>query len=441
MRLSLIFVACLVLVAFLITSPQLFANDMDFKAETKVNYRHSELNQFTVNFPFSANQLPPGQPKAFVETVDPGSHAEISNIALFWDWTLTDKWVIKSKVDLFDLYERNPTSGDYKASLDQFIIRYGTRHTQGELPRSTSYYVQTGKFSKFERQEDRHLESYGLSGTAFSRVEDSGIEAGLDFTSGLYAKLTYTSGNPLFMRDTNALAGDNGINRTPPVNNNPDIKTGIPILYDAEVETFDLSKNPETGLGLGYRWLNETGSNRLNFLLYGYERDLADTVELHGTFYGGDLDLLDLSEVVPNTRLPITGTKKKEAGANIWWYVGNLSLFAQGVNQDIAGLKRDGWELELTYALQPSSNFSRVTKITQFSPVVRASGLTNHFIGPTVFPSPSFWWDWKKYDLGFNTDFGKNLRLTFEYAFNKFERKNIIEENNEFLMTLRWRYD
>jgi hypothetical protein len=435
MRLSLIFVACFAL------APTLNAADMDFKLETKVNYRHSELNQFPVNFPFAANQLPPGQPKAFVETVNPGSHAEVSNIALLWDWTLTDAWAIKSKIDFVDLYEKNPTSSDYDVSLDQFIVRYGTRHTQGELPRHTSYYAQVGKFSKFERQEDRHLESYGLSGTAFSRVEDSGIETGLDFTSGIYTKLTYTTGNPLFMRDVNALAGDNGLDKTPPINNDPELKTGIPILYDAEVETFDLSKNPETGIGLGYRWLNETGSNRVNILLYGYQRDLADTVELHGTFYGGDLDLLDLSEVIPNTRLPVTNTKKKEAGVNIWWYVGNFSLFAQGVNQDIAGLKRDGWELELSYALKPSANFTKFTYITQFSPVVRASELKNDFVGPAIFPSPSFWWNWKKYDIGFNTDFGKDFRLTFEYAFNKFERKKVIEENNEFLMTLRWRYD
>ena len=31
---------------------------------------------------------------------------------------------------------------------------------------------------KFERQNDRHLESYGLVSTAFNRFEDFGVEAG-----------------------------------------------------------------------------------------------------------------------------------------------------------------------------------------------------------------------------------------------------------------------
>jgi hypothetical protein len=418
-----------------------FAQEIDFRAETKLNYRYSEANRFGVAFPFPAIALPVGETQAFLETVDAGHHAEISNIALFLDWQLSDNWALKTKVDLFDLYEKNPTSGDYDASLDQLILRYGTRHTQGELPRSTDAYIQLGKFSKFERQEDRHLESYGLSGTAFNRVEDSGIEAGIDFASGLYAKLTYTTGNPLFFRDVNALAGDNGIDKTPPPNADPEIKTGIPILYDAEVENINLSDNPETGIGLGYRWLNNNGSNRINVLLFGYERDLADTVGLHGTFYGGDLDVLDLSEVIPGLSLPIEHTRKKKFGVNLWWYKDNYAVFAQAVQQDIAGLKRDGWEIELSYALNTSDSLKNSLNINQFSPVIRYSAIDNHFEGNPIFPSPSLWWDWEKLDIGFNTDFGDSIRVTLEYAINNFERKGITEENNEFLMTLRWRYD
>ncbi|MES2675078.1 MAG: hypothetical protein V4660_12620 [Pseudomonadota bacterium] len=413
------------------------AADFDFKAETKLNYRYSESNRFGINFPFPPIALPVGETQAFLETPDTGSHAEISNIALFWDVEFENNWAIKTKVDIFDLYEKNPTSTDEDVSLDQFIIRYGIRHTQGELPRDNDAYLQVGKFSKFERQEDRHLESYGLSGTAFNRVEDSGIEAGVDFTSGIYTKLTYTTGNPVFIRDVNALAGDNGTDKTPPPNNNPDIKTGIPILYDAEIEDFDLSKNPETGVGLGYRWLNEEGSQRINLLLFAYERDLAETVKLHGTFYGGDLDILNLSEVIPGVTLPIKNNKKKESGMNIWWYTQNFSLFSQFVYQDIAGLKREGWEVELSYAFA----IPDVIGMSRISPVFRYSKLNNDFVGETRFPSPSVWWDWQKYDLGFNTDFGENIRLTLEYNINKFVRSQRTEENNEFLATLRWRYD
>lgn len=427
---------------YLLISSLLFSTsslaEFDFRAETKLNYRHSESNAFPTAFPFPPIALPVGQTSASVETVEAGSHAEVSNIALFLDWDISENWTVKSKVDLIDLYERNPTSSDQEVSLDQFIIRYGQKHTQGLLPRSTSGYFQVGKFGKLERQEDRHLESYGLSGTAFNRVEDSGIELGVDYTNGLYAKFSYTTGNPVFMRDTNALAGDNGIDRTPPPNPDPNIKTGIPILYDAEVETFNLSDNPEMGVALGYRWLNEDGSNRINVMLFGYEREMAETQKLHGTFYGSDLDILDLSEVVPNLRLPITNTDKKEFGVNFWWYTSRASVFFQAVSQNLAGLERDGSELELSYAVI-NSNIG--LGITQVSPVVRYSIMDNHFVGPAIFPSPSFWWDWEKLDIGFNTDFGENTRLTLEYSINEFERKKKTEENNEFLLTLRWRFN
>lgn len=413
------------------------ASDLDFKAETKLNYRDTDSNRFGTKFPFPASALPVGQTQAFLEAPESGKHFEVSDVSLFWDLSFENNWLIKTKIDIFDRYEKNPTTTDHSVSVDQYIIRYGTRHTQGELPRDTSGYIQIGKFSKFERQEDRHLESYGLSGTAFNRVEDSGIETGVDFTSGLYAKLSYTTGNPVFIRDVNALAGDNGTDRTPPPNNDPKIKTGIPILYDAEVEGFDLSKNPEKGAGLGYRWLSESGSQRINVLLYSYERRMADTVELYGTFYGGDLDVLDLSEVIPGVRLPYTDDKKTESGINIWWYAQNFSLFAQRVDEKIAGLPRDGWEVELAYAVE----VPHVLGITQISPVVRYSKLVNHFVGDPRFPAPSVWWNWQKYDVGFNTDFGETVRVTTEYNINKFIRNKRTEENNEFLVTVRWRYD
>lgn len=412
--------------------------DFDFRAETKLNYRHSEANAFPTAFPFPPIALPEGETHAFVETVDAGSHLEVSNIALFLDWNISDNWTVKSKVDVIDLYERNPTSSDHKVSLDQFIIRYGQKHTQGLLPRTTTGYFQIGKFGKLERQEDRHLESYGLSGTAFNRVEDSGIEMGVDFTSGFYGKFSYTTGNPVFMRDVNALAGDNGVDKTPPPNADPEIKRGIPILYDAEVETFNLSDTPETGVALGYRWLNDEGSNRINLMLFGYEREMAETQELYGTFYGGDLDLLALDEVSPNAFLPTTSTRKKEYGINLWWYTSHASVFFQAISQNLAGLERDGSELELSYALLDSSIG---LGITQISPVIRYSVMDNHFVGDSIFPSPSFWWDWEKLDIGINTDFGENTRLTLEYSINQFERKAKIEENNELLLTLRWRFD
>lgn len=417
------------------------AANLDFKLEAKVNYRDSELNQFPVNFPFPPTALPEGQSSALLETVDAGEHFEISNIALLWNWDLSKKINLFAKIDAVDLYERNPTSKDHEVSLDRFILRYGKKYTQGSLPEATDFYLQFGKFGKFERQEDRHTESYGLVSTAFNRVEDSGFEFGVDDDSGFYAKLSWTTGNPVFIRDVNALAGDHGIEQTPPPYFDPEYKVGIPILYDAEVEDLDLSETPELGAALGYRWVSDDGAKRINLMAFHYQREMADSIELHGTFYGADLDILDVAEVVPDLGLPTTHRDKEESGLNFWWYGTNSSVFAQYVTQDLAGLERDGWEIELAYAIDTREAFGESGWLHRIVPVLRYSELNNDFTGPSVYPSPSLWWDWTKLDIGFTLDFPHNLSLTTEYAIPTFVRAGVDEENNELLMTLTWRYD
>ena len=391
-----------------------------FRSEVKANFRDSHDNRYPTAFP----------PGSAHETVNEGQHFEVSNIALMAGWQPVDQLLLSAKVDMVDLYERNPTSSDYKVSVDRWIIRYGTKHTQGLLAETPDFYIQVGKFGKFERQEDRHLESYGLVSTAFNRVEDSGIEAGFELPIGLYARLSYTTGNPVFIRDPNALAGDNGVIEA---NADDDIKHGISILYDAEVEDINLKRTPETGLGLGYRWISADGGNRINALLFGYEREMAEATRLNGTFYEADLDLLDVSDLSPNASLPVTHGKKKEYGANLWWYYHRFALFAQYVNQDVAGLERDGYELELSYAFD-------VPRFKYLIPAVRYSELNPDFEAGANYPSPSVTWDWQKWDIGLNLDINDDLRLTAEYAINHFQRNGKTEDNNELLMTLRWRY-
>lgn len=399
---------------------------LDLRVDAKLNYRISEQNRYPTAFP----------PGSGHETVEAGDHLEVSNIALFSKWQMTENWQTVAKIDFIDLYERNPTSSDHEVDLDNFFIRYGTKHSNGPLPESTDFYGQFGKFGKFERQEDRHLESYGLVSTAFNRLEDSGFELGLDSPTGLYGKLSYTTGNPLFLRDPNALAGDNGVLKHP----DKDIKGGVPILYDAEVENMDLSNEAEIGSALGYRWLNTTGNNRLNVMLFNYRRDMADEADLHGTLYGGDMDTLavtprEVPALTTSIRLPSNGKKKDESGMNIWWYYNNLAVFAQYVTQNAAGLKRSGEEIELSYA------FNNIPGITGITPVFRYSKLTPDFNPSPAYPSPSVTWEWTKYDVGFNVDFNEALRLTVEYAQHDIIRKKDHENNNETLVTLRWRHD
>ena len=406
------------------------SSDFDFKAELKLNYRDSDDVEFPTQFPFGPDGGPNGEPNRTIGSVDPGSHFEVSNISFFMNWQLSDDWKLLTKVDAIDLYDRNPTSSDNKVDLDRFILRYGNKHTQGNLPESADFYFQLGKFGKLERQEDRKLESYGLAATAFNFLEDSGLEAGVDFSNGIYFKASYTTGNPLFLRDPNALAGDNGAGSDTELNN------GIVIFYDAEVEDFNLSDHPETGLAAGYRWLSENGSNRFNLMFYSYERELALRETLNGSDWGADLAAL----TSPNGEsLPFEAGNidKTESGLNIWWYSEFTSLFVQKVKQEYAGLKREGSEAEFALVIPGISAIG----IKRFVPAVRYSDLDIQHGGNALFRSPAVFWDWEKTDFGVNVEFSENIKLVFEHSKTEFERAGTIENNDESRITFIWRYD
>ena len=415
-------------------SNTVIAKNLELQFEAKVNYRDSEQAKFPVAFPFPPIALPEGASSAFVETVEEGSHAEVSLLSMAGKWKFHKDWQLQFKVDAIDLYDRNPTSTDNKVDLDAFLLRYGEAFGATRIPSQNSYYAQVGKFKKFEQQRERRTESYGVVSTAFNRFEDSGLEAGFDLASGFYGKLSYTTGNPIFMRDANALAGDNGTDefRVPPnANPDPKFKSGIVMLYDAEIEDFDLSSEPELGLGLGYRWNSPDQSKRLDLLAFHYERDLADSRDLTGTFYGGDLDLFDLGDVpgAEGIRLPFSGNEKSESGINAWYYSGNFALFSQYVKQDLANLDRDGFEIELSYVFDLP---------VPISPVVRYSELNNNFVGHPAFPAPSLMWDWRRIDYAVNIDLTDSLRLIVEYTDNEVERAGRWESQDEWLLTLRW---
>src|SRR5690349_16684011 len=57
----------------------------DWGFEAKANFRHSEENRFSVPFRFPPEFLPVGQTQGFEETVNPGSHLEVSSFSLLLD--------------------------------------------------------------------------------------------------------------------------------------------------------------------------------------------------------------------------------------------------------------------------------------------------------------------------------------------------------------------
>ena len=407
--------------------------ELRFGVEVKAGFRDSDENRFAA--PFAVG----GQP-VFLTTVDPGGGHEVANVSLFaeaaWGASVTGR----VKVDLVDRYDRNPTSTDRKVDLDEAWLRFGRESDPGTLPDRPGAYVKLGKFGKLERQDDRHLESYGLVATAFNRFEDAGVEAGVDLGRHLYLKASYTQGNPVFLRDPNALAGDNGTEEG--LAGRPALGSGVPILYDAEIEDVD-GDDAETGAGVGLRFASEDLARRFEVLAWGYRRHLADTVRLEGTLYGGDLDVL--AGVPPEPQFgpypALAGDEKEELGANLWLYLGGFSLFGQYVDQELAGLPRTGWEVEaawrfelpLVWAVGGQQLFPSV------APAVRYSRLEPEFANPARTPAPSLAWEWEKLDAGIRLGIVGGTDLTVEYARNEFLTARGWRDNDELLAILRWR--
>ena len=415
-----------------------------FGFELKGHYRDSDEARFPSPVPIRPDQLFPGQEGVFLETVEPGGHAEVSVLTLWLtaDWR---EWLsARLKVDLVDRYDRNPTSEAREWDIDEAWLRFGGETEPGDLPEHPwDAYLKVGKFPKFERQDDRHLESYGLLSTAFNRFETIGLEAGVDLGRRFYVKASYTTGNPLYLRDPNALAGDNGVEdlRDFMVDVEPELGVGIPIFYDTDVEEIDF-EHPETGVGLGVRLGGEGGLVGADVMVWAFGRELADSVDISGTFYGGDLDLL----LGPLNAFPapITKDDRAEWGANVWLYAGDFTFFGQIVEQDLAGLPRDGWEAEASWTFDlPLFTDAFGRQVFSFiQPAARYSRIDNQFRTHPMFPAPSVFWDWEKIDLGLRLGLIDGLiDLTVEWNDNTFVRGGRDESADEFLATLRWEMD
>jgi hypothetical protein len=396
--------------------------------ELKGNYRDSAEERFRLAIVPPPEFLPPGESSLFLETVDAGSHWEASNVSLRLDLTYGKSFAARAEIDAIDLYERNPTSGDREVDLDEAWVRFGQKPSLLETPDGSTLFAQFGKAPKMERQPVRLLESYGLSSTAFNRLEDVQALVGGTIGRNFYWRAQWSTGNPVFMRDAHALAGDHGIEELRQPFPDPELKTGFPILYDAEVEDYFFDdENPETGGGLGWRWRSEGGAG-IDVLAFYYERDLADEVDLAGTFYGGDLDILSGPLGIS---IPVEGRAKEEYGVAFYAELGGLTLLGQAVEQEIAGLPRSGLEIEAGWL------YSRPGSAIPFvQPAVRYSSLDAGFRGPAIFPSPSFWWDWKKYDAGVRFGVTGYADVTAEYSRYATDTPREIDID-ELLVTVR----
>lgn len=404
------------------------------RLELRANYRDSKKAAFLLKFPFPPEQLPIGQTVGFEQTVDPGKHGELSVAQIRLDAIYGSVFAAHAQLHAEDKYRRNPTSDDKKMDADELWIRLGPKPEFLERPAATSLFLQMGKFPKMERQPIRLLESYGLAATAFNRFEDVGFMTGGSIGRNLYWRLQATSGNPLYFRDPNALAGDNGIRELLQLHPNPRLKSGFPILYNARVESYALNtQHLQFGQGLGYRWQNQGQTFGFDAIAFHYRRSLSDVenAPLTGTFYGVDIDLL---EGPLDRGLTLRGNRKEETGARIYTEWHGLTSTMQFTKQSFAGLHRQGEELEAGYQISLGNRW-----VPAIQPTVRWSGLQNSFKGdPTLFPAPSIWWNWVKIDYGVRIGLPYNSDVTVEHAKHIIASPRKIHPD-ETLVTLRIR--
>lgn len=406
------------------------------RIEIRANYRDSRASSFRLGFPFPSSFLPIGQTAGFEQTADRGRHVELSVAQIRLD-ARYGKWLTAhTQFHVQDKYRRNPTTSDRRTDADELWIRFGEKPEFLDRPERTSFFAQIGKAPKMERQPVRLLESYGLAATAFNRMEDTQFLVGGTAGRDLYWRLQVSNGNPLFMRDPNALAGDNGTPDLDPATHphpDPRIKSGFPILYNAEVESkVFTTDHVQFGQGLGYRWQRADQNLGFDAIAFHYRRTMTtDEKALDGTFYGPDLDLL-LGPL--DKGLPLRGDIKEEYGGRVYgqWY--GLTVIAQYTKQAIAGLHREGYEIESGYRV--ALPFGPLASI---QPAIRYSGLHNRFKGdPKLYPAPSIWWNWKKIDAGVRIGFVHDIDVTIEHAHHSVSSARPVDPD-ETLVTLRVR--
>src|SRR5260370_3596285 len=176
--------------------------------------------------------------------------------------------------------------------------------------------------------------------------------AGGSIGRNLYWRLEATSGNPLYFRDRNALAGDKGIRDLLLPHPDPKLKSGFPILYNTETEGYFLkTEHAQFGQAIGYRWQNDAQTFGYDAIAFHYRRTLLDgeNAPLTGTFYGVDIDLL---EGPLDRGLTLRGDKKEDTGARAYTKWPGLTSTAPFTKQSFAGLHRHGEEIEAGYQIR-----------------------------------------------------------------------------------------
>jgi hypothetical protein len=400
--------------------------------EAKIGIRHSDAEQWRIPINFPPSFILPGDDGVYERTPSPGTSFEIQNVALIGEGALTDGVDAMIRVHFYDLYNRNPTSSDDRVFIREAWIRIGRAFDKLEPISGTSGYLLVGQAPRFSKPLTRRLESYGLWTNAVARFENPQIQLGGSFGSHVYWRASIGNGNPLFIRDVNALAGDNGTPERVPNSKLPTVyESGFVILYDAKAQDLNPNGKFEWGGGAGYAV--STGNFALDVLGWAFGRELAPSADLRGTYYFGDFAIFNDNPFV------FDGNDKIERGVNVDLLAGRMRMFGQYVDQKIAGLPRRGYEVEAAYRIPLNGLFliGETPVLNWIQPVVRASHIDNRFTVPASYPAPSIDWDWTKIDVGFRLGVSQHTDFTLEYNINRAKAPNRTVEPNEMLATFR----
>ena len=263
----------------------------------KIHGRYTDELEVRSDFPFPGPFIPPGQSAVFLRTPDDGFSREISTVTLIGEMNLDPQIQGRFEVHYEDLYNRNPTSSDDKLQVREAWLRFGPRFEPLDAqPEKPTWYVLSGKTPRFTKQTGAPPRELRPVGHRRRPLRGGGARARRHPRHALLLARQRGSGNPLFMRDPNALAGDNGTpERDPrvfPSNVHPTLESGFPILYDTKSTGVDFDGKVQLGGGLGWRSIQ--GENEgCDAVVWYFERKLADRVTLPGTFYSGDIKLLE----------------------------------------------------------------------------------------------------------------------------------------------------
>ena len=383
-------------------------------AEVKLDFRHSSFQEFRLSFPAPPSFFAPGDDALYMRTPAAGNSFEVQDVELSAEAEWTPSFRARLAVHALDLYNRNPTSSAERIEVREAWLLAGTRYDALRPQDGTRVYLLVGKAPRFTKQLDRHLESYGLWGTAVGRFEQLQVQLGGSLGPHVYWRLHAANPNPLFMRDPEALAGDFGTPETVPGRVNPIYQSGFPILYDTQAQDLNLSGHVELGGGGGLRFVDAADQKGIDVLGWYFERKLEDKARIHGSYYEGDLEML---RGAGGPTLDYSGHKREEHGLNVQARLAGLRVFGQYVWQDLAGLKRQGFEADLAYRIPLDGLFvsGDTPMMNWIQPALRYSSLDNKFSGPSDFVAPSFFWDWTKLDAGVRLGIVAKVDLTIEY--------------------------